>query len=121
MATDWNLIQAEQKAICDRLKVYWTPVDLNSLIAFNISLLSATNPINGLRHPKQERIDGWYLWSGEEINQNDDNFFKPLHVGHLLEKRPIVLKYLGLPAGWRFQIDDGGYEDIWFDNSLLDI
>lgn len=121
MIADWNSIQVEQKAICDKLKVKWTPVDINSLIAFNISLFTATNSINGLRHPKQEEIDGWYLWSGEEINQSDNDFFKPLHVGHLLVKQPIVLKYLGLPPGWRFQIDENGYEDIWFDKLILDI
>ncbi len=119
--TDCNLIIQDQKAICKKLKVEWTPVDINSLIAFNDSLLSATNPINGLRHPKHGKTDGWYLWSGEEINQSDNDFFKALHVKHLLDKRPIVLKYLGLPAGWRFQIDENGYEDIWFNKSLLKI
>ena len=117
--SSWNLIEQQQKAICDKLKIDRTPVDINSLIAFNESLLSTKRPINGLRHPRQGSIDGWYLWSGDEIPQHDDNFFKPLHIGHLIKDRPIVLKYLGLPAGWRFQIDDKGYEDIWFDESLL--
>ena len=119
--TDWILIQQDQKAICNKLKVDWTPVDINSLIAFNDSLLLPIKPINGLRNPKHGTIDGWYLWSGGEINQSNSNFFKPLHVRHLLDKRPIVLKYLGLPAGWRFQIDDEGYEDIWFDKSIMEI
>jgi hypothetical protein len=61
------------------------------------------------------------LWSGDEIPQYDAKFFKPLHVGHLIKDRPIVLKYLNLPAGCRFQIDDKGYEDIWFYESLLKI
>jgi len=115
----WFEIQKQQKLICNKLQVDWSPVDINTLIAFNDSLFSVTNPINGLRHPKQEIIDGWYLWSGVEIDQTDNNFFRPIHVGHLIEKRPLVLKYLGLPPGWRFQIDDKGYEDIWFDASIL--
>jgi len=78
-------------------------------------------PINGLRHPKHGFIDGWYLWAGDEIPRTDDNFFKPLHVEHLIIQQPLVLRYLGLPAGWRFQIDNKGYEDIWFDGSLLNI
>jgi hypothetical protein len=119
--SDWNNIQHQQKAICDKLKIDWTPVDINAMIAFNDSLFSDTLPINGLRHRKTDTIDGWYLWSGDEIRQNDNNFFKPIHVRHLIERRQIVLKYLGLPAGWRFQIDDEGYEDIWFDESVLDV
>jgi hypothetical protein len=118
---DWNLIQQEQRTLCEKLKIDWTPVDRNSLIAINDSLFSSKQPVNGLRHPKQENIDGWYLWSGDAIPQDDNEFFKPLHVEHLLEDRPLVLKYLGLPPGWRFQIDNNGYEDIWFDESLLNI
>ena len=117
----WNTIQQQQKAICDKLKVDWTPVDMYAMIAFNDSLFSDTLPINGLRHPKTNTIDGWYLWSGGEIIQDNNNFFKPIHVGHLIERRQIVLKYLGLPTGWRFQIDDKGYEDVWFDKSVLNI
>jgi hypothetical protein len=117
----WNLIEQQQKALCDKLTIDWVPVDLGSLIAFNDSLLSPTNPINGLRHPGHGNMVGWYLWSGGEIPQHDAEFFKPLHVEHLLEARPIVLKYLGLPPGWWFQIDDDGYEDLWYDKSLLEI
>jgi hypothetical protein len=117
----WNQIQQEQKAICDKLKVDWMAVDEKSFIAINDSLFSDTKPINGLRHPKHGKIDGWYLWSGGEIPQQESDFFKPLHTEHLIQVRPIVLKYLGLPPGWRFQIDDNGYEDIWFDESILNI
>ncbi len=116
---NWISIQKEQKLICDKLQVAWMPVDINSLIAFNFSLFTDLNPINGLRHPREKIIDGWYLWGGGGIDQKDIDFFKPLHVQHLLEKRPVVLKYLGLPPGWRFQIDDKGYEDLWFDESIL--
>jgi hypothetical protein len=119
--SNWNYIQQQQKALCDRLKIDWTPVEANSMIAFNESLLSETLPINGLRHPRTANIDGWYLWSGGDIPQEDDHFFQLLHVEHLLESRPIVLKYLGLPEGWRFQIDDNGYEDIWFDESVIKV
>jgi hypothetical protein len=119
MMNEWNDIQQQQQAICKTLNVTWTPISINSMIAFNESLLSDTKPINGLRHPGTETIAGWYLWSGGDIPQQDDEFFKPVHVVHLLHDRPIVLKYLGLPPGWRFQIDDNGYEDIWFDKAIL--
>lgn len=118
---NWNLIQHQQKEICSKLKIDWTPVNINSLIAINDSLFSTLNPINGLRHPKHGTIDGWYLWRGGDIPQNDIEFFKPMHLLHLIEQYSSALKYLGLPPGWRFQIDDRGYEDIWFDKSLLDI
>jgi hypothetical protein len=119
MMKNWIQIEEEQKEICRRLKVDWIPVERTQLIAVNESLFSNTQPLNGLRHPKQGSVEGWYLWSGNEIPQNDDNYFKPIHPEHLTTKRHIVLKYLGLPTGWRFQIDEGGYEDVWFDESLV--
>ena len=119
--TNWDKIEQEQKDVCKRLDLPWTPVDNELMVAISNSLLTDTQPINGLRHPRQKNIDGWYLWSGEEIPQDEDNFFNPIHPIHLLEKRPLVLRYLGLPYGYRFQIDDKGYEDIWFDESILEI
>ena len=60
-------------------------------------------------------------------------------VGPLLEGLPVMLsahatrtaippdewclqvkKYLGMPPGWRFLVS-GNFEDIWFDQSLLEI
>lgn len=119
--SEWDNIQHQQKLVCVRMNVDWVPIDTGAMIAFNESSFSDTLPINGLRHPKTANLDGWYLWSGGNIPQDDNRFFKPMHVEHLIEQRPIVLKYRGLPAGWRFQIDDKGYEDIWFDESILNI
>ena len=48
------------------------------------------------------------------------DFFVPLHIEHLKDWCPSVLKYLGLPAGWRFLIAPE-YEDVWFDSGLLEI
>lgn len=119
--TTWNDIEQEQKAVCKRLNLLWTPIDREMMVAINESLLLDIQPLNGLRHPKEKIIDGWYLWCGGEIPEAKDDFFKPIHAEHLLEKHFLVLKYLGLPSGYRFQIDDKGYEDVWFEQSLFDI
>ena len=116
---DWIQVEEGQKEICRKQNVDWTPLDKKLMVAVNESLFTDIQPVNGLRHLKLESIDGWYLWSGEEIPQDDNSFFKPIHTEHLIEKKRSILKYLGLPAGWRFQIDDKGYEDMWFDESLL--
>ena len=60
---------------------------------------------------------GWYLWADEEMSEDDD-FFKPMHVYHLIERCPNVVKYLALPPGWRFLLA-GDHEDVWFDAKLL--
>ena len=34
---------------------------------------------------------------------------------------PQIIEYLDLPPGYRFLIDDNGYEDVWFDPKLMQI
>jgi hypothetical protein len=55
---------------------------------------------------------------GQELSSAAD-FFQPVHVAHLNEILPAIIPYLGLPAGWRFQVAPG-HEDVWFDRALLD-
>lgn len=76
-------------------------------------------PLNGLRHPPQGDTNGWYLWGGEDFPSQDDAF-SPLHTKHLIEYGPELLKFLGLPPGYRFLVA-GDYVDVWFDPSLLNI
>lgn len=76
-------------------------------------------PLNGLRHPPQENINGWYLWGGEDFPCGDDAF-SPLHALHLVDHKPEVIRFLGLPPGYRFLIA-GGHVDVWFGPSLLHV
>ena len=75
-------------------------------------------PINGLRI-HLEGTCGWFIWAGGEPS-SDPDFYQPLCVGHIADYLPSVKPYLSLPAGYRFQIDEDGYEDIWFDSTLLE-
>ena len=76
-------------------------------------------PLHALRHAPKGQSNGWFVWRGEEIPQNDDDFFVPSHVEHLPTHAPELLPYLALPAGWRVLLAPG-YEDVWFDELLLD-
>ena len=64
-------------------------------------------------------MNGWYLWSGEQFPSADDAF-SPVHPHHLIHLRPEVIKFLGLPPGYRFLLADD-VVDVWFDPSLLTI
>ena len=108
---------AEQQAVCVRYGAEFmrAPEDLKVGISLNVR--DGVVPINGVRHMPEGDTTGWYIWAGEELSDADD-FFKPLHVGHLDRWCPRVIKYLGLSPGWRFLID-GDYEDVWFDPSAI--
>lgn len=75
-------------------------------------------PVHGLRHQPASGTSGWYLWTGE-LNDADD-FFQPWHSTHLVERYPELAHLLELPPGTRF-IAAPGYEDVWTDESLLDV
>jgi hypothetical protein len=109
----------DQQAIC---KKYNAPfVDSPSFLKVGITLnvKDGIQPVNGLRHPIEGDTSGWYIWAGEEFSEDPD-FFIPLHIEHLPEWCPDVIKYLGLAPGWRFLIAPG-HEDVWEDKSLLEI
>ena len=116
----YQSVEDLQKDICRKYgaKYFASPPGLKVGISLNVR--DGVVPVNGLRHPPEADTSGWYIYAGEGEIPKDDEFFKPLHVEHLDEWCPQVKKYLGLPPGWRFLIA-GEYEDVWFDESLLDI
>ena len=113
----WDNYIEQQKVLCKELRVRWTQIEPNQIIGLSIDI--SQQPIHGLRHPIENKSAGWYVWTGEYSESVD--FYKPVHAGHLVDIKPELLKYLGLPPGYRFLIDDGGYEDIWYDKTLLNI
>lgn len=72
--------------------------------------------VYGIREPTPQQA-GIY---GRESTRPRGDFFKPMHLKHLIEQHPEPIPYLGLPPGWRFLIDPTrGYEDVWQDEKLL--
>jgi len=109
----------EQKRLCEQYQVPYFPAPLELKIGIALNVQDGIEPINGLRHPPEGDTTGWYIWAGEELSEAPD-YFQPLHVEHLSEWCPLILKYLGLPPGWRF-LSTKDYEDVWYDEKLLKI
>jgi hypothetical protein len=108
-----------QIEICRKFGAVFMPSPEGSRAGVAGNVCQGMLPINGLRHPPEGETSGWFIWAGESICE-EDGWFKPVHVEHLVEWCPQVIKYLGLSPGWRFLIADG-YEDVWFDSALLNI
>ena len=108
-----------QRDICERYGAGFMPPEDTYKVGISQGVLLGDRPLNGLRHPPDSGTTGWFIWAGSELSDEPD-FFRPLHLYHLLEECPAVLPYLALPPGWRFLVADG-YEDVWFDETLLDI
>jgi hypothetical protein len=110
----WNVHIDKQKEVCEKYKSKWAPIDKNLRIGVSDNLTS--DPIHGLRHSRDTRTTGWFIWTGEYSEAED--FFKPVCAEHLLQIRPQIIKYLGLDVGFRFLTDNNGYEDVWYDETL---
>jgi len=109
-----------QKNICLKYGAQYLPSFFSQIAGVAIeSLEKKVLPINGLRHSiENNNSSSWFIWAGEYSNAPE--FFKPVHIHHLLELYPNAIKFLGLSPGWRF-LTDGVYEDVWFDEKLLEV
>ena len=107
-----------QQSFCRAHSAEFVPAPGESKLGYALST-EGSMPINGLRHPVMGETNGWYIWNGERFSTADD-FFVPMHTGHVCGKYPEIVKLLGLPPEYRFLLA-GDYLDVWFDSSLLEI
>ena len=105
--------------VCKKYGAKFAPAAIGSKLGVALNVRAGISPINGFRHPLTEATNGWYIWAGETLSSADD-FFQPLHIEHISNWCPSIVKFLALPAGWRF-LTAGEYEDVWFDETLLQI
>lgn len=110
----------KQKLLCRKYGSEFLESPFNKIIGIALDSLNKFEmPVNGLRHPiENEQSANWYIWAGEY--SDEPNFFQPVHISHLLEICPKAINYLGLEPGWRFLFNNQ-YEDVWFDENLLNI
>jgi hypothetical protein len=76
-------------------------------------------PLNAVRHPPVGQTNGWYVWRGGPVPEDEDDFFSPSHVEHVEDQFPELLPYLVLPPGFGVILATG-YEDIWFNEIFLE-
>jgi hypothetical protein len=106
-----------EKDICARLGIAGMRPHAGEKLGIALATIGKV-PINGLRI-HLEGTCGWFIWAGGEPSADPD-FYQPLCAGHIGDYLPLVEPYLSLPVGYRFQIDEAGYEDIWFDSVLVE-
>lgn len=109
----------KEQTVCEWMNTNPDTPKPDSIIGLAINSLGK-GEINGLRHPKSNTSSGWFIWSGEY--SENENFFSPVCMKHLnkyLDDK--VIEYLDLPSGYRFLVAGNNYEDVWFDEKLLNI
>jgi hypothetical protein len=89
------------------------------MIGIALSRGHELRPLNAIRHPPVGRTNGWYVWRGEAIPQDQDDFFSPSHIEHILDHAPELIPYLAMPPGWGVMLAPD-YEDVWYDETFLE-
>ena|SRR5258708_3962739 len=112
-------IVAAQREICARYGAQPVPAPLGLKASVAANIRDGLLPINGLRHRPEAGTTSWFIWAGMEPS-DDADFFKPLHISHLIEWCLAALPFLQLSPGYRFQVAPG-HEDVWKDPSLLEV
>jgi hypothetical protein len=107
-----------QQAVCERYQASYMESPPYLKVGISESVRKGVRPIHGLRLEPAENTTGWYIWSGDYLEESD--FFVSLHVAHLPDWQSQLSQYLGLSPGWRFLINpEEDYEDVWYDPNLL--
>lgn len=96
--------------ICLRHASKYCPLHEDTMVAFAATTIGQ-NPIYGVRLEADAGKIEWFIWCGEHNERVD--FYAPYHARHMRELFPIVIPYLSLEPGYKFIIDDAGYEDVW--------
>jgi hypothetical protein len=113
-------LSVEQRLICHRYGSSEVPCREDFKVGLSRQDWSTRKVVHGLRHPAEGDTTGWYFWLDKFSTA--DNFFQPIHVSHLGQYAPTVLRFLALAPGWRFLFDETtGHEDVWQDPTLLKI
>ncbi len=71
--------------------------------------------INGVRYPAPQHMTGWYLTSNSY--NGDVSTLIVDYLYFIIKKRFDIIKFLALPAGYRFY-KDNEEEGFWFDDQV---
>ena len=71
--------------------------------------------VNAVRYNAPGHMTGWYLTSNSF--NGDINTLQVDHLYHIINARKDLVKFLALPAGYRFFVNQDKYK-VWYDNEV---
>jgi len=106
----------EQESACNKYGVSPTFPTFNQNIVISKGVYEGLG-IEAVRYPSPNHMSGWWLTT--ELYDNNVDSLMNVHYYHVAFKRPDILRYLALPNGYRFYINNEENE-IWFDKKALE-
>jgi hypothetical protein len=112
-----ELIRLTQQDTCRRWGAYpaTPPDDARVLVA--TPLRPGRVPIYGFRAEGHGDESGWHLWQDRHGGRIPDTF-RSVTINEIAEQVLPIMRYLALPAGWRFSVAND-QESVWKDRLNL--
>jgi hypothetical protein len=104
----------KQSTLCRRMGCEFAPVRADRFAAYTDASMSS-EAIHGAHYPSPEHNSGWYFATREYDAAKDQLIVDRLY--NVIDKRPELIAYLGLPVGWRF---DSPEAKVFFDREILE-
>ncbi|WP_251962128.1 hypothetical protein [Pseudomonas sp. Marseille-Q5299] len=101
-----------QHEVCRKLAATYTPPRFEQLVVVSAGVLEG-EATEGVRYPSPDHMSGWWL-STDRYDGNLESL-QTLHLQHVVNKRPDLVKYLALPFGYRFY---GPTDQYWQDEKI---
>ncbi|MDD7973643.1 hypothetical protein [Roseinatronobacter alkalisoli] len=108
----------EQSNVCASQDLSWFSVKLDEQIfftpnAFRSPMLSTTEGVRD--KPDTESSSGWFVYTAADRENN--LAFQSASLGEVLQQYNLnILRFLGLPIGWMFNIEMNGTSHVWKDD-----
>lgn len=104
----------EQARVCHSRGLAWNSVPQNADILFTEGSFTAAPRVvtECVRYMPDGDFSGWMIYT--DADRSNDVPFKSAELCDFLDKFDLrILRFLGLPVGWLFNIDQNGLAHIW--------
>lgn len=108
-------IELEQRKCCEHFDAEFTSIEDTQMVAISEGIYEGVVPVEGVRYPSPNHMSGW--WHTTDDYDGNIDSIKTVHFSHIIEKRPELAIYMGLPNGYRFLLGNKE-ESVWFDEKV---
>ncbi len=100
----FNLMK-DQIALCELNNIAYTPAQGDELCAIFPDVITKDNIVYGLRWSKEKNMSGFLFWT--DNSPQDMSKVSIYHIYDLPKIKPELLRFLGIPVGYRFNVNTG--------------
>ena len=103
----------EQHTVCGQANAAFSPPRPDQMAAVSLGVMEGDD-LEGVRYPSPPHMSGWWLTT--DRYDGDIRSLNVQHLYHVTAARPDIVRYLALPAGYRFSTLEASA--VWYDDAV---